>query len=225
VLLGPVYSISDETVVMAYNASPKKERQEPITPVWSGHPALTTEVTFVMRRAGALTDVRVRSRGDNAVAAMLVRALAEAGTRDGRPTIPADVPADAIPFVLRLTLNPDHTAAASQPLGPARQIVPEGGPPTPRPKNETPKFPESQRLTGTPAVVVAWFDVDERGRVVHDSFGAAPPADATRAGAYRYFTGAVERAVGAWRFSPATVGGCPTRARVATVVRFTFPQP
>ena len=223
VALAPMYSAPAEVVVMTYKASTTKEVREPIAPVWSGHPELTAVVTFVMRRGGELTDVRVRSRGDSAVAAMLVRALAEAGARDGRPTIPADVPADAIPFAIRLSLSPDHGAAASQPLAPARQIVREGSPPTPREGNDAPKFPESQRVAGAPAVLVVWFDVDERGRVVRESFGAAPPMDASRAGAYRTFVAAVERAAWGWRFSPAMTGACPVRARLATVVRFAFP--
>jgi hypothetical protein len=208
------------TMALGGLQSGRTEARPPILPAWAGYPELTTQVAFTVRRSGTLTDVHLLVPGDSAVAGRLVRAITDANALRGGETLPDSGEGDSIPVVLRLSVQPDSNAAASQPLLAIMQVRPEGTAAKPAPYNPSPRFPERERQDDVQAVTLVWFDVDERGRMVRGTFGAAPPVDAAEERAYRAFAAEVERVVHSWRFYPGTAGGCPVRQRVVELVKF-----
>ena len=225
--LRPTYELPG--IVVAVYTSPTNELPPPrsfIQPFWAGHPGLATEVAFTILRSGALADALPLVAGDSAVVSRLLRAIADANDLRGGESLPEGVPGDGVPVVLRLSARADPTAAASQPLFAIAQPRPQETAAKPNgPLDPSPRFPLSEARVGTQAHVVVWLDVDERGRVVPGTFGAAPPADRAQARAYGLFAEAVRQAVPTWRFTPGTAGGCPVRQRLVGTVTFTIGRP
>jgi hypothetical protein len=211
--LAPVQMLS--TIVITGPPSLRPEPRLELLPWWPGHPALAGEMHFTITPSGALTDAKVRGRGDTSVARALIRAVERADALgQSRPSVPVTVR-------LRLSLDPD-SAAGSIPLVAARQITTRlqdremharaSRPPLPPPR--------SGRSRSTTVRVFVWYEVDDRGRVIPRTIGATSAAKPDESKRYDVFANDVMDSARHWKHDPAAVGECAASWRVLVPVWF-----
>lgn len=199
---------------MAGRVSGKNNPGRQIMPVWPGRPELTGEFQFTIDRSGFLRGI-IATHGDSAINARLVHAL----TIVRADSFPEGAVSDTVDLRLRLSLAPDSTADASQPLVELAEVGNKSTAAACRAGNPGPRYPDRERMRDIEAVVLVWLDVDERGRPVINSFGAAR-SNAKDTSAYRPFVESVRNAMRSYRFYPARVNGCVVRQRVMFGVSF-----
>jgi hypothetical protein len=191
--------------------------RQPQLPAWPGYPELTPEVEFTIRRDGTVANLRMTPNGDTTVAAMLVAAL---GTTQANP-FPAGVGVESVQATLSLALSPSSQYTASLPLLELLALKTAATRPKMNAKSRpTLRYPNAERMAGTQATVLIWYDIGEDGKPAKNSFGAAPPLIPRHANGYEAFVATAIAGLRPLRFSPAQQGDCAIKMRAVQTVEF-----
>jgi hypothetical protein len=180
--------------------------------------------------------VRGSPRTDG-VAPLLERALQSAASAGATIPLVADdagVTPDSIMFSIETAhptvdrgghVSPMTAEGASIPI--FSLPVPWSDPVSLKPGNRPPKFPYDARDHGAVATVVEMFVVDSTGHVdpstIHEKWPANTPAPQGDRGRYwREFVSAVHEALASFRYTPASLGGCPVAQVVSQPFQFSL---
>jgi hypothetical protein len=170
-----------------------------LRPVWPGYAELTSQVAFRVDRFGNISNVRLVVPGDAIVGRRIQQALAGLKAEP----LPDSTDTRDVLVGMRLGLQPDTSANASQPL--FELLQPSSGSDSTRYRLQrdarSPEYPLDERLENTQGVVIFWVDVDSAGVALPGSFGAAPASDASRIRSYSAFVESVRKAAASWRFN------------------------
>lgn len=201
--------------------------------IWWG--SLSGEVRVTAHRAGSLTwKVPEWASGADTLRRSALAALRDAieqvSSSGETVMIPEGFAGDSVSFGLSL-IHPTVTKEGKIVPVRARQPIPVftiGVPweePVEPSRNADVKYPELSRSLSSIGNVQLAFAVDRNGRVDTATVKEIWPANLERPTgsmlrSYEAFLAAVKRALPSARFSPATIGGCPTKQMVSQTFEF-----
>jgi len=214
-LIRPSYPVADLEVAAMVG---RRSTPDPLLPVWPGYPELVGRVSFTIHRDGTIADATASSPGDPLLAARIVSVLSDVGGG----AFPAGTSADQVKATLQMSIQPDTSADASQPLIQIASLRMRESEParwdTARTRHG-PRYPSSEIARENEALVVVWVDVDSTGRPDMRSFGSSATTPRNQ-NTYDGFVDAVRSWLGSTHFQPPRVGQCAVPARIIFATRF-----
>ena len=193
------------------------EAQTPMLPQWPGYPELVGKLTFDITRAGEIVNARSGFATDTALSRRLVNALMTVKA----PALQGG--AEKASATLTLSVDPDSDLAATQPLLEVHQAKARDSTDAQARLSKAhpvgPRFPSGEVWSRKSALVVAWVNLDAKGKPDMHTFGAAEPRGTDHEG-YDAFVDAVKNFLRSNAFESRSGTGCVAGNRLVFATGF-----